>query len=504
MAVPVAVDRSEVRCGCPPGSNRIIAPVGQWLGPGPSPEERALEKQAVMLAERKAAQKAEDKRLAEERERNRVFAKSSLRGAGCNDAGNQREPQSNFAEMGFFRALPADDAATDADIPQHAQTAKRKKSAAPKDIPKPKKRSALWKWWNGNHEEMDYQAAVATAAAAARAQTATAGASVLEQIGGRFATYGTWAVRGAAGFGEVATAGAGASVAGLLVGMMPGRLNDGEQDFLDRMRTVQLREAPTRVRFTWEQDGKGNPIPHGWHTPPGKDKVRVRKMAWDSRSQAYTFTTEEEPRITIVWTPDRSGVNTPSNTGNQARPVLPNPVIVDPLPDNTGMTATTTPAPEEKRFADYILILPMPDLPPIYIYLSKPPVEFLEVELYSDFKGRSRQGKFEADHMPSAAAVRAYLKTTAPEMLSDDVDIAIQNVAAIVVPKEIHQKMSETYGGRNKPVQIELDSHNLRAAADRNLETIKPALKEYGATDIQIEAARAKMHKLNSEMGLYK
>lgn len=504
MTVPVAVDRCEVRCACPPGSNRIIAPVGQWLGPGPSPQEKALEKEAVMLAERKAAQKVEEKRLAEERERNRVFAKSSLRGAGCNNAGDQREPQSNFAAMGFFRALPAEDPATDADVSQHAQTAKKKRPAAPEDIPKPKKRSALWKWWNGNHEEMDYQAAVAAAAAAARTQTATAGASVLEQIGGRFATYGTWAVRGAAGFGEVATAGAGASVAGLLVGMMPGRLNDGEQDFLDRMRTAQLREAPTRVRFTWEQDSKGNPVPHGWHTPPGKDKVRVRKMAWDSRSQAYTFTTEEEPRVTIVWTPDRSGVNTPSNTGNQARPILPNPVIVDPLPDNTSMTATTTPALEEKRFADYILILPMPDLPPIYIYLSKPPVEFLEVELYSDFKRRSRQGKYEADHMPSKAAVEAYLSDLYPDVAPKDISKLADSVAALIIPQEVHQKISETYGGRNTSAQIELDSRNLKAAADRNLNAIKPALKQHGATEAQIEAARSRMHKLNSEMGLYK
>ena len=52
---------------------------------------------------------------------------------------------------------------------------------------------------------MEYQAAVAAAASAARAQTATAGVNVLEQIGGRFATYGTWAVRGA----EIAMAGAG-------------------------------------------------------------------------------------------------------------------------------------------------------------------------------------------------------------------------------------------------------------------------------------------------------
>ncbi|GJL42564.1 hypothetical protein TUM17577_37730 [Enterobacter asburiae] len=215
---------------------------------------------------------------------------------------------------------------------------------------------------------MDYQAAVATAAAATRAQTATAGASLLEQIAGRGLTYGTWAVRGAAGLGEIAVAGPGAPIAGLLVGMYPGRLNDGEQDFIDRMRAEQMREAPTRVRFTWEKDAKGNPVPRGWHTPLGRDNVRVRKMDYDSTLQAYTFTTEEEPRITIIWTPDNSGVNTPSNTGNHARSVLPNPVIVDPLPDNSGITATTSPAPEEKSFADYILILPVPDLPPIYIF----------------------------------------------------------------------------------------------------------------------------------------
>ncbi len=270
------------------------------------------------------------------------------------------------------------------------------------------------------------------------------------------------------------------------------------------MRAEQMREAPTRVRFTWEEDSEGNPVPHGWHTPPGKDKVRVRKMEWDSRLQAYSFTTEEEPRITIIWTPDNSGVTTPSTTGNQARPVLPNPVIVDPLPDNAGITATTTPAPEEKHFADYILILPMPDIPPIYIYLSKPPVEFLEVELYSDFYRRSRQGKYEADHMPSAAAVQAYLRRADPYASEEQLEEIAQNVAAIIIPIKVHKKLSETYGGRNSPAKIDLDSRDLRAAVDRNLDAIKPALKEHGATEKQIEATRAKIHKLNGEMGLYK
>lgn len=492
-----AVDRSTVLCGCPPGTNKVIAPAGQWLGAGPAPEQVAQERHAAMQLARQQEREAEANRLAGERERNRVFAKSCLRDEGCNDAGDQPEPHSNFAEMCFYRALPPvneaeDSPVRDTEAPQRAQTAK-KKPTAPENIPKPRKRSALWKWLNGNHEEMDYQAAVATAAAATRAQAATAGASVLEQFTGRALTYGTWAVRGAAGV----------PVAGLLLGMMPGRLNDGEQDFIDRMRAEQMREVPTRVRYTWEQDGKGNPVPRGWHTPPGRDMVRVRKMAWDSRYQAYSFTTEEEPRISIIWTPDNSGVNTPTNTGNQVQPVLPNPVIVDPLPDNTGITATTSPTSDEKHFADYILILPVPDIPPIYIYLSKPPVEFLEVELYSDFKRRSRQGIYEADHMPSRAAVDAYLRANYPLLDDNEILALTDQVSAIVIPKEVHQKLSETYGGRNTPTQIELDSRNLRAAVDRNLDAIKPALKAHGAAESQIEAARAKMHKLNREMGLY-
>jgi hypothetical protein len=230
----------------------------------------------------------------------------------------------------------------------------------------------------------------------------------------------------------------------------------------------------------------------------------VRKMEWDETRQAYTFTTEEDEPIVIIWTPDSSGVNVPSNTGNQDLPVLPDPVIVDPLSENTSIESTTSPAPEEKGFADYILILPLPDIPPIYIYLSKAPVEFLEVQLYSDFKYRPRQGIYEADHMPSRATVDHYFRANYPLLDDDEVMLLTNKVAAIVVPKGVHQKLSETYGGRNSRAQIDLDSRDLRAAVDRNLNAIKPALKEHGATETQIEAARMKMHKLNSELGIYK
>lgn len=322
----------------------------------------------VTLRKKQEQQKAEEKRLDEERDRNRVFAKSCLRGEGCNDAGEEQEPHTNFASMAFYQSVPYADPASDTDVPQHAQTAKKKKSV--EDIPKPKKRSALYKWLNGNHEEIEYQRAAA-ATSAANAQMAVEGASVLGLVGGSAITSGTWAVKlseMAGGLGRIALNGPGGAI---VLGMMPGRLNDGEQDFIDRIRLEQMHEAPTRVRYTWEQDDKGNPVPHGWHIPPGKDMVRVRKMEWDSSRKAYTFATEEDPRITIIWTPDSSGVNVPSNTGNQNPVRIPNPVVVDPLPEDTRIEATTTPAPEEKNFADYILILPISDIPPIYVYLSQ-------------------------------------------------------------------------------------------------------------------------------------
>ena len=45
---------------------------------------------------------------------------------------------------------------------------------------------------------------------------------------------------------------------------------------------------------------------------------------------------------------------------------------------------------------------------------------------------------------------------------------------------------------------------NAGAAADHNPNAIKPALKQHGATEGQIRAARSRMHKLDSEMGSYK
>ncbi|WP_316250525.1 PAAR domain-containing protein [Pseudomonas fluorescens] len=41
--IPVAVDGMMVLCGCPPGTNRLVAPLGEWIGPGGPAASRAAQ-----------------------------------------------------------------------------------------------------------------------------------------------------------------------------------------------------------------------------------------------------------------------------------------------------------------------------------------------------------------------------------------------------------------------------------------------------------------------------
>ncbi|WP_145515813.1 S-type pyocin domain-containing protein [Yersinia aleksiciae] len=429
-----------------------------------------------------------------------VFAKSCLRGDGCTDAGTSGEPHNNFGQMGFYQAIPP--SATSSDninpannnaVEQRAQAAKRKPVQA-----EPEAKTPWYKRLLGR-DGVAPAAAVPVSTGAGLAALEQAGIQGMRFVGGSLMTAGRWMV--------------GSSPVGAAVmGMMPGTLNEGETDLLDKLRLENIARnggsAPTRVRFRWVDAGNGRLKAEGYHMSAegGLDRVPVRKMKLNTFTGNYEFWEDGATGPTILWTPNDPGFKAPPNTGNNDGPIIHTTITVLPMPeaDETGGRSTTLPMPEEKDFRDYILIHPLLDLPPLYIYLSKPPVKFLEVELYSDFKRRSRQGKYEADHMPSRASVELYYETEYPELSEKDIKALSDNVASIVIPKEIHQKVSETYGGRNKSEQIEVDARNLRVALDRNLDAIKPALKEYGATEGQIEAARAKMHKLNDSMGLYK
>ncbi|MFS9419484.1 MULTISPECIES: S-type pyocin domain-containing protein [Citrobacter] len=245
----------------------------------------------------------------------------------------------------------------------------------------------------------------------------------------------------------------------------------------------------------------------GYHTTAasGRDQVRVRMLEKQTDGSYEFWGDEQSDKPLITWTPANTpGAQNGWNTGNNSPQA--GTVTIPGLehPDIQSVTITTTPPPEEKDFRDYILVFPGNLHPPIYIYLSKPPVEFLEVKLYSDFDGRSRQGELEVDHIPSAAAVKAHYKGLHPELSPKELKKLSKRVAAIGVPKEVHRNDSETYGGRNTPEKIIAHSYDLRAAADQNFDAEKPALKEYGATDEQLEEARAKLHQINESVGLYK
>lgn len=293
-----------------------------------------------------------------------VFAKSCLRGTGCTDAGIEPEPHSNFGEISFYQTLPSSPV-TNSTIEQHAQSAKRKTAD-----PTPEDDRPWYKRILGIGEPTPPTAPIIPAAMFPE------GALALTFVGGRIMTTGTWAIDAAPAVGRIAVAGAGAPIAVAIIGMMPSRLNDGEQDFIDDMRLAQIAEqrgtAPTRVRYRWEDAGNGRPTTKGYHTPAesGQDQVPVRKMELNSLTGNYEFWEDGAQKPTILWNPAEPDVKTPTHTGNNSDPILLTTTMVTPLPEKVGSDIETYPAPEERSFRDYILILPLPSILPIYIYLN--------------------------------------------------------------------------------------------------------------------------------------
>lgn len=481
-----AVDGSDVLCGCPPGTNRVIAPLGQWMGKGKSPSELAQEK---WEAERAAVLRVQAEKEAAEQARRSipVFAKSAECGAGNTEARTCEEQHHNFGRMSY--GVPTPVAGIKPEIEQHAQAAKRKKSAGDK--------TPWYKKMFGGKADTPAQSGMPLAL-----PVATGGSTQLI-ASGMSALHGVTSVRLGSLFVNPVTV-------GVIGTFYSNELNAGEKDILSDSQLAALagKSAPTRIRFQWTKDKYGRLIPVAYHTgaDSGLDQVRVRPMERNTFTGNYEFWADGAEKPTIIWTPDELEFKAPTNTGNRDEPYLPSTITVLPLPgaEELGSTSTSLPIPDEQSFDDYILVNLPHGMPPVYIYLSKPPVRFLDVELYSDFKRRSREGKFEADHMPSAAAVKEYLKRLEPSLTEQEINFYAQDVASLVIPKEVHQKNSETFGGRNNPTQILRDSMDLRAAADRNFDAIKSVLEGYGASDEQLESARVNIHTLNEDKGLYK
>ncbi|MCC8466451.1 S-type pyocin domain-containing protein [Photorhabdus bodei] len=422
-----------------------------------------------------------------------VFTKSCQRGKGCTDAGTEPESANNFGRMAVYQ-VPSSPAPVTAQKPEPPP--QDKKHQPEPDKPRDKKLPWYKRWFRSGKDNAE--AAATAVAATTRSAVAEGETLVMRYIGGGAISAGRW------------LAAPNPVTVGLMGLFYSPSLNQGEEDYLDPYRLRQIAEqygkAPTRVRFRWIRDEKsGRMTVQGYHVSPegGLDKVPVRMMTLNRTTGNYEFWEPGETRPTILWTPNEQEFKAPAHTGNEEQPFIPSQITVLPIPDKVGSDIESLPMPEEKDFRDYILVFPIPNMPPVYVYLSKPPVKLFEVDLYRNFAGRLRNGTH-ADHMPSAAAIRARLQKMYPDAQPFEIDAMAKDVAAIIIPAEVHRKFSMTYGGRNTSSRIEQDSKDLRSAVDRDFDAIKPALKQYGATEDQLEEARSKMHKINRKQELYK
>ena len=438
-----------------------------------------------------------------------VFAKSVLRGTGNTDAGTAEEPQTNIGEMSFYQSSPSQPAP---EPEQHAQAAKKKTSPPP---PEPPKKKSLFDkvtgFFFGEAEAMPLPPPPVVMGGSAEAGMAAAAGGATAKANQDAAKALTHTMKHLSG-PEVWSGSLAMNLPFVVMGaIVQSKLKGEKSDLLTPGKLVEVAHnkgtVPTRVRYNWitdDETGRLKAVGYHTSTESGRDQVRVRMLEKQMDGSYEFWGDERSDKPLITWTPASTpGSQDSWNTGNNSPQAGTVTIPGLEYPDIHGVTIITKPVPEEKDFRDYILVFPGNIHPPIYIYLSKPPVELLEVELYSDFKGRSRQGKYEADHMPSRAAVEAFYRLHYPDMDNEDIKILTSRVASIIVPKEVHRKISETFGGRNDRQQVTRDAQDLKSAVNRNLDTIKPALKEHGVTEEQIEAAREEMHQLNESMGLY-
>jgi len=318
------------------------------------------------------------------------------------------------------------------------------------------------------------------------------------------------------------------------------------QDYISEydLRKIAQQDgtARTRVRFRIEEDpATGEMISRSYEVGErsGLDRVRVRfaeqvnndqwqfedtlsgvTLLWSRSAGQGRF--EWEGSQTTVHDGNTGGYTTPPTPIPESRGIwgLPNPapeplppVPGTPIPEEKGPNIETLPI-EDRDFNDFIIVDPMGVVPAIYVYFQKAPVEEYEVDYYENFKGRSRQGLYEIDHIPSKAAVRIYLKKMYPNQSRETIEKMVDKVAAVAIPKAVHKKCSETYGGRNNRnvemdngevlTQKELDASNLEGAVNANWDANAECLKsEYVMSDEKSESIRARLHELNRQTGLY-
>ncbi len=313
-------------------------------------------------------------------------------------------------------------------------------------------------------------------------------------------TIGTWSISGEALAGF-------ARMGGFLVAALwPSQLGDGTLDGNPDFATGDT--TTMRVRFNMYTDENGKQQVVGIKTGEGSaygERVAKREAV----QKGQHFVAELDNGITITWTPDGStDVLTPDTVLPENDQLDVHNIWVRPIEEHEQEIGTVL-YPEDD-LAEYIVTFPADSgVSPLYLVFNKrsagiTKVKPLEVGTYGDLAPRSKKDGMDIDHIPSQAALlRAAEEMLGRPLTADEKKEIINSGAGVAIPREIHQKCSETYGGRNKLEKQQVDSGDLEAAVNSNFDAIKTCLKENGYTDEQLEDAREELHRLNKANGWY-
>lgn len=302
---------------------------------------------------------------------------------------------------------------------------------------------------------------------------------------------GAWSLRGAA-------AAAGTVASTLLLALWPSSMGDST---LTAEQLRSMSSAPTRVRFQFRRDVEGVMRVYGIHTSAnsGEDRVPVVHAAWDAE---HSEMHADVGGATITWIPNRGPVVQAPTTYPGATDELEK-ILVHPIPEGIDTQIETYPG-EDVTWQDSIIVFPADSgVQPLYLVFAKPAVNPLEVGIASDLQSRSKRDGLDIDHMPSQRALETYLVEKFPDLTDDKIKDILRSAPSIAIPRKVHQKYSETYGGRNSKAQQMKDAENLEQAVDNNLDAIKDYLLEEGYAEVDIERARGELHALHRQQGWY-
>lgn len=332
------------------------------------------------------------------------------------------------------------------------------------------------------------------------------GAALLGRIsgtltGGVAESLGSWAIRGLVGAAEAVGAAAGTVASTLVLALWPRDIGDSTLYTAEQL--AMMSAAATRVRFQFRKAPDGSIRVYGLHTSALSGLASVPTVAarWNPNTSAMEV--QLDGGITITWTPN----NGPLVSEPLIFPIPTEPVetlLVHPIPDQLDTEIEVYPAGDDITWQDVILTFPdNPGVPPLYLVFAKPAVNPLEVGPAGELQSRSRKDGLDIDHIPAQKALEAALLASPVRVSKSKVREALRHAPGIAIPATVHQKYSETYGGRNTKTKQAQDVADLRAAIDSNFNAIKRGLLEEGYAESDIEAARDQLHQLGQEQGWY-